>query len=77
MLKCRDLAEIVTPYLDGTLSLRARLGLRVHLLLCQACRHYLDQMRRTIRFLGSGPALTRPEDEAKMIAMLESAPKRD
>jgi predicted anti-sigma-YlaC factor YlaD len=36
--------------------LRLRLDMWWHLLRCEACRHYFDQMRRTVGLLGSGPA---------------------
>jgi anti-sigma factor RsiW len=73
VLKCRDLAELVTPYLEGALPLRARLAARLHLFLCEACRRYVEQMRRTIRFMGSGPPPPPPENERKIMELLEHA----
>ena len=75
MLKCRDFAEIVTPYLEGALAPRARLAALFHLRLCGPCRRYLEQVRKTIRFLGSGPPPPPPENESEIIALLESAPR--
>ena len=72
VLKCRDLAEMVTPYLDGGLPPRARFGAWLHLRICSACRRYVDQMRRTIRLLGSGPVPPPPENESEIIALLET-----
>jgi anti-sigma factor RsiW len=71
VLKCRDLAELVTPYLEDALPLRARLAARLHLFLCSACRRYVEQMRRTIRFLGSRPPPSSPETENKIMELLE------
>jgi predicted anti-sigma-YlaC factor YlaD len=73
VLKCRDFVELATPYLDGALPLRVRLGAWHHLWLCEACRNYLEQLRRTIRFLGSGPPPTPPENESEIMALLEAA----
>jgi hypothetical protein len=73
VLKCRDLAELVTPYLEGALPLRARLAARLHLFLCDACRRYVEQMRRTIRFIGSGRPPPPPENESKIMELLEHA----
>jgi predicted anti-sigma-YlaC factor YlaD len=73
MLKCRDMAELVTPYLEGALPLRLRVAAWFHLRLCDACRRYIDQMRRTIRFLGSGPSLPPPSNEREIMALLDSA----
>jgi hypothetical protein len=76
VLKCRDMAELVTPYLEGTLPVRLRIAAWYHLRLCDACRRYVDQVRRTIRFLGSGPPPTPPPNEQEIMALLESA-RRD
>jgi anti-sigma factor RsiW len=73
MLKCRDVAELVTPYLEGTLPLKTRAAARIHLWLCAACRRYVEQMRRTIRFLGSGPPPPPPENENQIIELLDSS----
>jgi predicted anti-sigma-YlaC factor YlaD len=72
VLKCRDMAELVTPYLEGALSLRLRMAAWLHLRLCDACRRYVDQVRRTIRFLGSGPPPPPPANEQEIMALLES-----
>jgi hypothetical protein len=73
VLKCRDMAELVTPYLEGTLSRRARFDARLHLWLCAACRRYVDQMRRTIAFLSSGPRSDPSENERKIMELLDNA----
>jgi anti-sigma factor RsiW len=76
VLKCRDMAELVTPYLEGTLSRRARIAARLHLWLCAACRRYVAQMRRTIAFLGSGPRPAVSENERKIMQLLDDAQRR-
>jgi len=73
VLKCRDFAELATPYVEGALSARARFAAWRHLRLCEACRNYLDQVRRTIRFLGSGPPPPPPVNESEIMALLKSA----
>jgi len=55
-LVCRDAVELVSDYLDGTLSRRQRRRLEKHLAQCDACSAYLDQMRATIAASGTvGP----------------------
>jgi anti-sigma factor ChrR (cupin superfamily) len=71
-LKCRDMTELVTPYLEGGLPLRTRLAARFHLWLCAACRNYVAQVRHTIRFLGAGPPPKPPENENEIIALLDA-----
>jgi len=51
-LVCRDAVELVSDYLDGSLSRRARRRLEKHLAQCDACTSYLDQMRSTIAASG-------------------------
>jgi anti-sigma factor RsiW len=73
LLTCRDMAELVTPYVEGALPRRTRLAARFHLLLCEACRRYVAQMRRTIRFLGSGPPPSPPQNENDILALIEAS----
>ena len=54
-LSCNELVELVTEYLEGTLSARDRVRFEEHLQRCEPCRIYLDQMRQTIRVLGRLP----------------------
>jgi Putative zinc-finger len=75
VLKCRDMAELVTPYLEGALPFRVRLAAILHLWLCEACRRYVGQMRRTIRFLGAMPPVAPPENENEIMALLDGAPR--
>ena len=51
MLSCRELSETATDYLEGTLTLRQRAGVRMHLLMCKHCRAYVDQLAKTIALL--------------------------
>lgn len=52
---CREIAELITDYLDGSLTFRGRIGFQLHLGLCFACRHYLRQMKYTIATLRQLP----------------------
>jgi hypothetical protein len=73
VLKCRDMAELVTPYLDGALPPRTRFAAWLHLRLCAACRRYIEQVRRTIRFLSDGPPPQPPSNEREIMALLDPA----
>ena len=52
VLKCRDVPELATDYVEGALGRRARLAMRLHLLICRMCRAYMDQIAKTRRLLG-------------------------
>ena len=51
-MACKELVELVTEYLEGTLSRADRQRFEDHLKDCSHCVTYLDQMRQTIRTLG-------------------------
>jgi anti-sigma factor RsiW len=52
-MTCQELVEIITDYLEGKLPAVERARFDVHLASCDGCRTYLDQMRQTIRLVGS------------------------
>ena len=52
-LTCRQVVELVTDYLEGGLSRRARRGFERHLAACEGCTAYLEQMRATLSALGT------------------------
>ena len=62
MLKCRDVTEMTTDYLEGDLTLPQRVGMRWHLSFCSFCRRHLKQVRATISLLRAMP----PEPLAKL-----------
>jgi anti-sigma factor RsiW len=55
---CRQAVELVTDYLEGTLSRRDRRRFETHLRACRDCTVYLEQIRITIAATGS----IRPDD---------------
>jgi predicted anti-sigma-YlaC factor YlaD len=57
---CQEAVELVTDYLEGTLSRRETRRLEAHLAACEGCEEYLRQVRATIRILGR----VQPEDLA-------------
>ncbi len=52
-LSCRDVVEMVTDYLEDALLPEVRLRVELHLATCPGCLAYLDQMRATLRVLGT------------------------
>lgn len=51
-LTCQEIVELVTEYLDGTLSSSDRESFDRHLAICDGCTAYLEQFRETIRLTG-------------------------
>ena len=51
-LHCQQAIELLTDYLEGSLSRRQRRRLEAHLRDCPNCSNYLEQIRITIRLTG-------------------------
>jgi anti-sigma factor RsiW len=58
-LACRQVVELVTAYLDDALDPVDRERFEEHLVFCDGCANYLEQMRTTIRLTG-GAGLVLP-----------------
>lgn len=52
-IACQQLVELVTDYFEESLPPRQRELLEEHLEGCSGCRHYVEQMRQTIRLTGT------------------------
>ena len=52
-IACRDLVELVTDYLEGTLPSEQHARFENHIAGCDGCTTYLEQMRETIRLTGT------------------------
>jgi anti-sigma factor RsiW len=52
---CRELVELVTPYLEDVLPPDERAAIDHHLAACDGCHTYVEQMRQTIRAIGHVP----------------------
>ena len=54
MLSCKQASQLLSQSLDRRLSWRERMGLRLHLMVCDVCRRFGRQiaiMRRAIRLM--------------------------
>jgi predicted anti-sigma-YlaC factor YlaD len=51
-LTCRDIVELVTAYLENALQPADRERFEEHLVFCDGCGNYLEQMRQTVRLSG-------------------------
>jgi anti-sigma factor RsiW len=54
-IACQEVVELLTDYLEGALQPDQVSEIEAHLRLCDGCTVYLDQMRETIRLLGTVP----------------------
>lgn len=75
-MDCNELVELVTAYLDGTLDLHTRARFDAHLLECDGCESYLQQMRATVDTLGKIPDDTLdPKFRAKLLTAFREWPR--
>ena len=52
-MTCKELVELVTEYFEGTLPAPDRERFEAHLVGCDGCQTYVQQMQQTIRALGT------------------------
>jgi anti-sigma factor RsiW len=72
-LACQELVELVTDYLEGTLSPGDRARLEAHLQGCDGCTEYLAQMRRTVQLTGRiRPQALDPEARDRLLEVFRS-----
>jgi predicted anti-sigma-YlaC factor YlaD len=51
-MSCKEIVELVTEYLEGSLPAHEVRRFQAHLELCEGCVNYLDQMRTSIALSG-------------------------
>ena len=52
MLKCKDIPEQASDYVEHTLDRRTRAMFRLHLMLCTNCRRFMRQFRTLLGAFG-------------------------
>jgi anti-sigma factor RsiW len=55
-MNCNEVVELVTAYLEGALDADTEQRFVGHIVECDGCDRYLDQMRTTVATLGHLPA---------------------
>lgn len=68
-MRCQELVELVTDYLEDRLSDDDRARFETHVGACRNCREYFRQMRETIGALGTlTPDSISPEVQDELLA---------
>jgi predicted anti-sigma-YlaC factor YlaD len=77
-VSCKDVADFLLDYLDGTLPFAQRLTFKLHLGLCRDCRRYIDSYKKTIEIsrASNQPAEIEDPPEALIQAILKSRPSK-
>lgn len=66
-LACQEVVELVTAYLEDALEPVDRERFEEHLVFCDGCDTYLDQMRTTVRLTGSADVALPAELEDRLL----------
>lgn len=70
---CTELVELVTAYLDRAMSEEEHLRFERHMARCEDCGVYVEQMRVTIRTVGSLRAESlQPEARERLLQVFRS-----
>ncbi|MFH0965287.1 MAG: zf-HC2 domain-containing protein [Planctomycetota bacterium] len=80
-MKCPDVGDLLTEYLDGALDVRAAAAVEKHLAACEACRKHLAELHVVVEELRALPRRPAPSRIAADIASevekrLARAPRR-
>jgi hypothetical protein len=68
-LTCQEFVELVTDYLEDALAESSAARVRGHLLRCEWCATYLDQMNVTVATLRTLPPEPVPDTLHRLIAV--------
>lgn len=71
MMTCAEATHLASDRMHQSVSLGARLALRIHLLLCSGCRHYEQQVALMRNLLRSKP-MQQPDPSALTPARLSA-----
>jgi anti-sigma factor RsiW len=67
-MSCQELVELVTEYLEDALPPEERARFEAHIVPCDGCRNYLEQIRKTIELTGRlTPEQLDPQAEAALL----------
>jgi predicted anti-sigma-YlaC factor YlaD len=69
---CQEFVEIVTDYFEGALDARTLAQVEEHLVMCDWCVAYVDQMETTISALRHLSDPAPPEPPARALAALRA-----
>ena len=67
MLKCKDIAEHTSHYLDPALPWRKKVACYLHLAICHHCRRFVRQFRLTVLLARRLPRLQASEEDVTKI----------
>jgi len=76
MMSCADAARLMSDEMQGAVNTRARLRLRLHLMMCSGCQQYRKQLSQLRRWLKSGQLDADYTTQPESMQLEESTRKR-
>jgi anti-sigma factor RsiW len=73
MLTCREVTGSASRLIDGELTFRERLGVRVHLVVCGHCRRFVRQLQRLVDSLSLRPSPSTPQPADEFVERVMQA----
>ena len=71
-MNCEHVAHAASDYVDRKLGLRGQFGVWMHLLVCSACKAYVQQVRLAKVALRTVRGTAEPAEPANMDALMAS-----
>ena len=76
-IRCQEVVELVTDYLEGELDAATRTELEAHLALCPGCAEFVRQIETTLRMVGHVPLDTlSPATKSDLLDAFRDLPRR-
>ncbi|MEQ9394709.1 peroxidase-related enzyme [Haliea sp.] len=72
MLNCREVSHKASLYLEGELPWRERVAMRMHLMMCNNCRRFVQQLSELIRAIPFMHRQASPEEVENVLAHVSS-----
>jgi predicted anti-sigma-YlaC factor YlaD len=69
---CRQFVELITDYFEGALTSRTLSHVEEHLVMCDWCATYLEQMETTVALLGELRDSSAPEPPEGALSILSA-----
>lgn len=73
MLKCREVVNQASTYVDRELNWKQAMSMGMHLLLCRKCRRFIQYFRLSIQMLINRKTLSAEEAEAITSKIINNA----
>ncbi|NQD36530.1 zf-HC2 domain-containing protein [Permianibacter sp. IMCC34836] len=75
MLSCKEVTQRAGDWTDGTLSLKQKLAVRLHLLICVFCRRFLRQYKLAAETTALQACQHDHHEVEKVLKMIDDAPR--